>query len=126
MTPNQIIRAYSGVQELTGLALPYHTARMLAALKKRLGEEVHVILDMENNLRQKYAGEVTRDNKYRFPDVPSRQAFESDYNAMLEQEEEVKLPAVDLSDFVDELKISAEALAALEEIVTFEKEAENG
>ena len=36
MTPKQIIQAYTAMEELVGIALPYHTTRQLAALRKCL------------------------------------------------------------------------------------------
>lgn len=127
MTPKQIIQAYTAMEELTGIALPYHTTRRLAALKKRLGEEFRIISEMENNLRQKYAGVITPDNRYRFSSAEERQAFSDEWESFLGEEDTIQLPEVDLSDFVDNLQISVEALTALEDIIQFEKqEADNG
>lgn len=127
MTPKQIIQANEAIRELTGIALPYSVARQLAALKKRLGEEFRTVSEMETTLRKKYQGEITPNNRYKFPSPENRQAFSDEWDKLLEDDDEtVQLPKVDLSAYVDELRISAAALAALEDIVQFEKEAENG
>ena len=44
----------------------------------------------------------------------------------MDENDTIQLPSVDLSNFVDNLQISVEALTALEDIIQFEKEAENG
>ena len=64
MTPKQIIQAYTAMEELVGIALPYHTTRQLAALRKCLGEEFHIVSETETNLRKKHGGEITQDKLF--------------------------------------------------------------
>lgn len=126
MTPKQIIQAYTAMEELVGIALPYHTTRQLAALRKCLGEEFHIVSETETNLRKKHGGEITQDKRYRFASAEERQAFSDEWESFLDENDTIQLPSVDLSNFVDNLQISVEALTALEDIIQFEKEAENG
>lgn len=127
MIPKQIIQAYTAIEELTGIILPYHITRQLAGLKRSLGEEFHVISEMETSLRKKHGGVITSDNRYRFTSAEERQAFSDEWENFLNEEDDtIQLPPIDLSNFVDKLQISVDALTALENIIQFEKEAENG
>lgn len=127
MTPNEIKNAYRAIQELTGVVFPYRVARAITALKKRLLEELETVAGMENALVKKYGGRVERGGTFKVSGADA-QAFVDEYNALMVQDDEsIKLPVVDVSVYADTLRLSPGAVEALEGIVIFEKEAtDNG
>ena len=125
MTPNEIKNAYRAVQELSGVVFPYRVSRGISALKKRLGEELDTVAGMEKALVEKYGGKVDRNGSITLSGE-NAQAVSEEYNAIMAQDDEsIKLPAVDVSAFADTLRISPGAVDALEGIVIFEKEDNN-
>lgn len=126
MTPNQIKNAYRAIQELSGVVFPYRVSRGISALKKRLGEELETVDGMEKALIEKYGGKVEHNGSVTISGTDA-QAFADEYNALMAQDDEsIKLPAVDVSAFADTLRISPGAVEALEGIVIFEEVTDNG
>lgn len=126
MTPNQIKNAYRAIQELSGVVFPYRVARGIAALKKRLLEEVEAVAAMESALVEKYGGKIDRTGNAKVSGK-NAQAFVDEYNAMMEQNDEsIQLPVVDVSAFADTLRISPDAVGWLEGIVLFEEVKNDG
>lgn len=126
MTPNQIKSAYKAILELAGVVFPYRVSRGISVLKKRLGEELDTVAGMEKALVEKYGGKVDRSGSIKMSSEDA-QAFADEYNALMEQDDEsIKLPAVDVSAFADTLRISPGAVEALEGIVIFEEVTDNG
>ena len=125
MTPNEIKNAYRAIQELSGVVFPYRVSRGISALKKRLGEELDTVAGMEKALVEKYGGKVDCSGSITL-NREDAQAFSEEYNALMSQNDEsIKLPAVDVSAFADTLRISPSAVEALEGIVIFDKEDNN-
>ena len=125
MTPNEIKNAYRAIQELSGVIFPYRVSRGISTLRKRLGEELDTVAGMEKALVEKYGGKVDRNGSITLSGEHA-QAFSEEYNALMSQDDEsIKLPAVDVSAFADTLRISPGAVDALEGIVIFDKEAED-
>ena len=125
MTPKQIIEAWMGVKELTGLVLPYSKARALAALKKKLQSEVDVIAEHEKSLAESMGGKPDGPNDYIFPDQDIKKKFLFEVRRMHEENDEtLTLPPLDLSEHTAQLRISAAAIEALENIVQFEHDSE--
>ena len=123
MTPNDIKNAYKAIPELSGTVFPYKVSRGIAALRKRLGEELETVAAMEMALVEKYGGIVEPNGSIRVRGANS-QAFADEYNALMAQDDEsIKLPVVDVSAYDDTLRISPGAVEALEGIVIFEEEA---
>lgn len=126
MTPNQIKNAYRAIQELSGVVFPYRVARGIAALKKRLLEEVEAIAAMESALVEKYGGKIDRTGNAKVSGK-NAQAFVDEYNSMMEQNDEsIQLPVVDVSAFADTLRISPDAVDWLEGIVLFDEVKNDG
>ena len=126
MTPNQIKNAYRAIQELSGVVFPYRVARGIAALKKRLLEEVEAVAAMESALVEKYGGKIDRAGNAKVSGE-NAQAFVDEYNAMMEQNDEsIQLPVVDVSAFADTLRISPNVVGWLEGIVLFEEVKNDG
>lgn len=126
MTPNQIKNAYRAIQELSGVVFPYRVARGIAALKKRLLEEVEAVAAMESALVEKYGGKIDRTGNAKVSGE-NAQAFVDEYNAMMEQNDEsIQLPVVDVIAFADTLRISPDAVGWLEGIVLFEEVKNDG
>ena len=126
MTPNQIKNAYRAIQELSGVVFPYRVARGIAALKKRLSEELEAVAAMESALVEKYGGNIDRSGSGKISGKEA-QAFADEYNAMMAQDDEsIHLPVVDVSKFADTLRISPDAVGWLEGMVIFEEVKGNG
>lgn len=122
MTPNDIKNAYKAIQELSGTVFPYKVSRGIAALKKRLGEELETVAAMEMALVEKYGGSVLPNGSVRVVGANS-QAFADEFNAMMRQNDEsIVLPVADVSEQADVICITPGAVAALEGLVIFEKE----
>lgn len=125
MTPNDIKNAYKAIQELSGTVFPYKVSRGIAALRKRLGEELETVAAMEMALVEKYGGAIERGGSIKISGADA-QAFSDAYNALMAQDDEsIKLPVVDVSACADTIRISPGAVEALEGIVIFDKEAED-
>ena len=126
MTPNQIKNAYRAIQELSGVVFPYRVARGIAALKKRLIEELEAVAAMGSALVEKYGGKIDRSGSAKISGKEA-QAFADEYNAMMAQDDEsIHLPVVDVSKFADTLRISPDAVGWLEGMVIFEEVKGNG
>lgn len=121
LTPKQVTTAYRAVTELSNIVLPYRAARAVAALKKRLAEENDTVAAAEKNLVKEYGGQVSPGGHCDFPDDDAAQRFNGAREAFLEQEDEIKLPAVDLSKHTSLIRITPAAIEALEGIVIFER-----
>lgn len=126
MTPNQITAAYRAILELSNTVLPYKAARSVTVLKKQLAEENDIVVDMEKKLVAQYGGEVRHGGACEFPDPDSAERFRTVLNEAREQEADIKLPTVDLSAHTGLIRISPAAIEALDGIVIFEKEVEDG
>ncbi|MBR3752801.1 MAG: hypothetical protein IKK50_06700 [Ruminiclostridium sp.] len=120
MTANQIVNAYRAVHELKGLILPYKAARAVAKLKKKLDEEMQVIIGMEQAIVQKHGGKTKPNGSYDFDTPDAAAACKAELDGFNGEEVEVELPVVDLTEFVDQVSISPAAIEALEGIVLFE------
>ena len=122
MTPNQIIEACGGIRELTALVLPFKQARALAALKRALQEELDAIIENDMNLAESLGGKK-EGSDYVFSDQEAKAEFlAKTAKAHEEDDETLKLPTVDLSGQTSQLRISANAIMALEGIVIFDRE----
>lgn len=125
MTPNQIVNAYKAIRCLSDVVLPYKKARELSRLKKRIADEFGVVVEMESALVDKYRGK--RDGgKYTFDSPETTNAFLTEYEKAMEQDAVFALRPVDLSDHIGQLKISVEAIEALDGIIIFEKDESDG
>lgn len=120
MTANQIVNAYRAVHELKGLILPYKAARAVAQLKKKLDEEMTVIIGMEQAIVRKHGGKTKSNGSYDFASPAAAAACKEELDGFNGEEVEVELPVVDLTEFVDQVSISPAAIEALEGIVLFE------
>lgn len=127
MTPNEVKNAFRAIQELSSVVFPFRVSRGISALKKRLGEELDTVAGMEKALVEKYGGKIERNGSVTISGDNAK-AFADEYNALMAQDDDsIKLPKVDVSAFVDMIRISPGAVEALDGIVTFEKEdADNG
>ena len=126
MTANTLIAIQSGLSELDRLPFPYKTARRLAALNRQIREEIAVINKMELALVEKYGGKVDRAYNVTFPDKEAGAAFaEARAELMDEDNDDITLPTVDLSKYVDVIELTPRAAEALEGVIIFE-ERDNG
>lgn len=126
MTPNQITSAYKAIIRLSNAVFPYKTARSIAKLKRRLAEEVDTISDTEKRIIEKYGGTVKKNGSVTIEDREQADACVEELDGFREQEDDIKLPVVDLSKYVDSIRISPSDIDALDGIVIFEQEAEEG
>ena len=126
MTANTLIAIQSGLSELDRLPFPYKTARRLAALSRQIREEIAVINKMELALVEKYGGKVDRAYNVTFPGKEAGAAFaEARAELMDEDNDDITLPTVDLSKYVDVIELTPRAAEALEGVIIFE-EGDNG
>lgn len=126
MTPKQVTAAYRAVLELSNIVLPYKSARSVATLAKRLAEENNVVADMEKNLVAEFGGKMRPGGVCDFADQNTAKRFQTALEAAREQEDEIRLPTVDLSEYTNLIRITPASIDALEGIVIFEKEGNNG
>ena len=127
MTPIQIGDAYRAVLRLSNTVFPYAVARNIAKLKKRLEDEIDAVADAEKAIAAKYGGTFKRDGTIVIEDPEKGEKCADELNEFRLQDDDIKLPVVDLSKYVDSIRISPADVDALEGIVTFEKgEDKNG
>lgn len=120
MTADQIVKAYRAVHELHGMVLPYRAARDVARLKRKLDEEMKVIVQMEQTIVGKYKGKTQANGSYQFETPAMANACKVELDQFNQDEAPVDLPMVDLSEYADQICISAGAIEALEGLITFE------
>lgn len=120
LKPKQITAAYRAVQELCKIVFPYKTARGVATLCKRLADENNTVILVEKNLVKEYGGTVSADGHCGFPDNEAAMKFQEARNVWLEQEDEIELPKVDLSQNTSLIRITPAAIEALDGIVIFD------
>lgn len=125
MSPIQITGAYRAIRELSGIVLPYRSARAVAALKRRLEEEFEVVESQDISLAEKHGGKKTSGG-YHFDDDESMQAYMKEFDEIMNAEDEIKLPVVDLSKHTSILRVSPNTVEALDGIIIFEKEESDG
>ena len=123
MTPKQIIQARNAIQELSAIVLPYKAAREAAALKRRLEKEFETIVSMERALIAELGGKPERGG-IQFPDDGAAAEYAERWEAILNEEAPARFPSVDLSPYMNMIRISPGAVDALEELVVFEREAQ--
>ena len=122
MTPERIVRIHDALDELSGVRFPYKVARQLAVLNRRVNEETAIIYTMERDLVKQFGGTVSKLGALRFDSNEAREAFAAAHETiMLEENEEVSLPTVDLAKYTSMLTLSPSALDALEGVVIFER-----
>ena len=123
MTPQKIVEAYIAVQELSSIVLPFKTARKLAALRKNLKEAVEVVEEARCKIIEEFGGVEEQRGLYQFDDKDnSAKCSKALEDYMGDTDDTFTLPEVDLSDYTDQIKLSAGALEALEDIIIFDKE----
>lgn len=122
MTPERIVKIHDALLELTGVRFPYKVARQLAALNRRVNEETDIISTMERDLVKQFGGTMSKLGALRFENDETREAFAIAHAAiMLEENEEVTFPTVDLSKYTSMMTLSPSALDVLEGIIIFER-----
>lgn len=126
MTPIQVVSAYKAINELTSVVLPYHATRSLTILKKELADEFETVATMERNLIEECGGEMAPDGTFHFPNEADTEEFMGKYNALMHQDDDVKLPVADLSKYTDMIRISSNAVEALDGLVVFEPDGTKG
>lgn len=121
MTPIQVVEAYKAILELSKSVFPYKESRKIAKLKKALKDEYEAVIELEENMAKKYGGTKEGNGVIKFPSADDKEAFDKEHNAYIQEEADIKLPAVDISKYTDQLKISPDSVFALDGIVKFEK-----
>lgn len=119
MTPSKISSIYRAVNELSVCVFPYRAAREVYALKRKLQEEFETILETEKSIVEKYEGKFVQ-NGYNFSSEEKAKSFKEEYERFMNQEAEIELPKVDISQCSESLKISPKSIESLEGIVKFE------
>lgn len=119
-----VIAAYKAILELAEVRFPYRTAREVYALRRRLREEYEVVAERELTLAKELGVETLETGKFRTRDPAAAEAFRRRHEEQMNEEAEITLPAVDLSEFAETLQVSPDCLEALEGIVAFEKKGE--
>lgn len=126
MTPRKITEAHKAMMELAGIPFPFKTARQLAKLKSRLDEEYLTVYNMDQALVRDMGGEIKANGNYKFQNSEALNEFLKRRDEMMDQEDSITFPVVDLSKYTDMIRISPGALEALEGIVAFGKEDPDG
>lgn len=121
MTLQQVVKAYTHIEELSKSVFPYQTSRSLFRLKKRLREEFDVVLEMEEALVAEYDGAKKQNGAYKFPTEEKQRQFIAAYDELMTKEQDIKLPVVDLSKYTGMIRISAAAMEALDGLILFEE-----
>lgn len=127
MTPPQIMDAYKATLRLSNTVFPYKVARNVARLKRRLEEEAEIISDTEKAIIEKYGGTVDKNGHASVGDPEKANECAEELNDFRKQEDDIKFQVIDLSKYINTIRISPSDIEALEGIVIFEKgEVEDG
>lgn len=121
MRQKEVVAAYRAVLELAEVRFPYSKAREVSVLRKRLREEYEIAAERELALAQACGVEAVGDGRFRTKDPAKAAKFRKQHEEQMNEDAEIALPQVDLSDFAETLQVSPDCLEALEGIVTFEK-----
>lgn len=122
MTPKQIIDAYRGIRELANITLPFKVSRGILKLKKAIDEEFEAVRSYEEQLAERFAGKNEPGGRLSFATREDADAFLAEKEKfMAEENEDIKLPTVDLSKVADQIRVSAAAMEALDGLVKFEE-----
>lgn len=121
MTPKKVVSAYRAIKEISGTVFPYKTARAVALLKRRLQEESDIIADAQRSLVEHYGGKANG-KRVDFADEEKASEFLTHYDSFMKEDTEIKLPAVDLSKYVNTMRLTPDIIEGLDGIVIFEKE----
>lgn len=122
MTPNDILNAYRGALELSRCVLPFKAARAVAGLKRALQTEYETLCDAEAAIAERNGGTRMANSQWTFPDPESKERFDEALGAFMKQEADVELPKADISKYADQLRLSPDAIFALDGIVVFDRE----
>lgn len=122
MNPKKIVDANKAITELSGIVLPYKAARAVVSLKRRLAEEFDMIADMEKTAIEKNGGKIDESGNVRFSDIENAKKFSEERTKFMNEEADIVLPEVDLSEYADQISLSPDSLSALENIVIFDRE----
>lgn len=121
MRQRDVVAAYRAALELGEVRLPYRKAREVAALRRRLREEYETAAEREMDLARELGVEPGENGRFRTREAARAGEFRRRREEQMNEEAEIGLPVVDLSEFADMVQLSANCLEALEGIVIFEK-----
>lgn len=121
MRQRDVVAAYRAALELGEVRLPYRKAREVAALRRRLREEYETAAEREMDLARELGVEPGENGRFRTREAARAGEFRRRREEQMNEEAEIGLPVVDLSEFADTVQLSANCLEALEGIVIFEK-----
>lgn len=124
MRQRDVVAAYRAALELGEVRLPYRKAREVAALRRRLREEYETAEEREMALARELGAEPGENGRFRTREAARAGEFRRRHEEQMNEEAEIGLPVVDLSEFADTVQISPNCLEALEGIVIFEKGAD--
>lgn len=125
MTPREIINIHNALNELSKTVFPYKLARKIAGLSKRVKAEIEVINSQERAITNKYNGKYEPGGKISFPDTDTAVEFTREFDAMMDEDVDIRLTPVDVSKYADTLQLTPQTIEALEGVIIFE-EGDNG
>lgn len=127
MNYSQVIKAYPAISEIKRLRLPYDKARAVYEVAKSLESDYAFFTEEERKCIEKYAerdksGKIktTADGRIVFENIHAQTAYTSEISKLLETnaetaENQITLRSADISE-----PISAETIAALDSVISFE------
>lgn len=121
MTPREIVSIYSALNELSKTVFPYKVARKIAGLNKRVKEEFDVVNNQEHALVSKYNGKYEPGGKISFPDNDAAAAFAAEFDAMMDEDADVRFTPVDVSKYTETLQLTPRTIEALDGVIIFEE-----
>lgn len=122
MKQSKINNAYQALQRLSAMQLPVIKAYGVYKLMKCFEESFQFELKFERDLLAKYGGVLEADGNIRFANVEDANSFQSEIEEANNMDVELAFTKLDLSDLpADTMKITADDIMCLEDIVVFVK-----
>ncbi|MFA1820546.1 hypothetical protein ACDX78_10245 [Virgibacillus oceani] len=107
----------AGLNDILDKELPTSVAFSIQQSFKKVGDELEPSNEVRKKVTEKYKEHITNDG--RIPDEKKRESFKKEMNELLEQEVEINLKKLNLSDLGEEIK--PRTLGLLQTILKEEK-----
>lgn len=117
LTVQELYYLLEGLNNVLDEKLPVSTAFAIQRNFKRIGEEVNSSNEVKNSLVEKYREHITEDGRILDEDIMG--AYQKEYQELMEQEVDLSLIKINLSDLGE--SIEPRTLGLLETIIKEEE-----
>lgn len=126
MKLNKIVEAYSGIQELMELKLPFKKSKSIAEIYFKMKKEIEFFQNENNKIINTYAKKnkdgtpSVQNNLIEFQNMDDKTMYLNEIEELKNMEIDFKFEKVELSEEdIENLKIKPMALVGLEEFISY-------